>query len=539
MPYYTQEENILAAAYMRLSREDSKLGESNSITNQRLMIKDYIESHEMTFVDEFVDDGYTGTNFERPGFKALMEACQQGRVNCILVKDLSRLGRNATEVGRYISETFPTMGIRFIAINDNYDSNDTEFAILDMSTPFKNLMNELYSRDMSRKVRAAFEVCRQNGDYIGGLPPYGYRKDPADKHHLMIDEECAPVVRLIYDLKISGLSTSAICDHLNLTGVEPPRQRLERLYGKEMQGSQETPAVWLQASVSRILSNEIYTGTMVSAKRARPNYKIRKLKANDKALWCRVEGTHEPIISKEIFDYVQDNSSRAQPALLTGLVRPLTGFLRCPDCGMLMLHFGSQNSKNEYYNCSSFVRKEGCSSHNLNLKRIEGAVLGAIRMEIEYLIRARDKLKASGVTSYRGETLAKLDAEIEEVLKEERRFMNLKTHLYEDKVNGIVSAEEYKDLEQHFSESLREVEEKIAALQEKRNAICNEQMNIIPWIDSIVQFRGIEKLDRRVVVMMLDFVYVHKNKSIDVHFRYQDEIKDLMTATIQRVEESA
>ena len=538
MPYFTQEENILAAAYMRLSREDSKLGESNSITNQRMMLTDYITSHEMTLVDEFVDDGYTGTNFARPGFKALMDACEQGNVNCILVKDLSRLGRNATEVGRYITEIFPRMGIRFIAINDNYDSNDTEFAILDMTTPFKNLMNELYSKDLSRKIRATYDIARQNGDYMGGHPPYGYLRDPADKHHLIVDPECAPVIRHIFDMKISGLSNSVIADTLNMMNVESPKHHMVRLYGLNYTEDEES-GVWLSSSITRILANELYTGTMVSAKRGRPNYKIRKLKGNAKEMWCRVENKHEPIVSREIFNYAQDVCSRSQASTITGEVRPLTGFLRCPDCGMLMIHQGSPNSANEYINCSSYVRKEGCCSHNLNLKRIESAVLGAIRVQIEYLVRARDRLKAEGVTSYRGDTIQKLDAEIEKVLKEEKRFMNLKTHLYEDKVNGIVSADEYKELDRHFTESLTAVEGRIAQLQAERERVSTEQMNIIPWIESIMQFRGLEKLSRRAVIMMVDYVYIHKNKTVDVHFRYQDEIRDLMTATIQRVEVTA
>ena len=536
MPYYTQEENILAAVYMRLSREDSTLGESNSITNQRMMLTDYVTSHGMTLVDEFVDDGFTGLNFNRPGFKALIEACEQQKVNCVLVKDLSRLGRNATEVGRYITEIFPRMGIRFIAVNDNYDSNDTEFAILDMTTPFKNLMNELYSKDLSRKIRASFEIARKNGDFMTGHPPYGYLRDPEDKHHLVIDPECAPVIKLIFDMKISGHNNSSIAANLNMMNVESPKQHMIRLYG--LNYTEDDSSVWLPSSITRILANELYTGTMVSAKRCRPNYKIRKLKKNDKALWCRVENRHEPIVSKEIFNYVQDVCSRSQASTITGEVRPLTGFLRCPDCGMLMVHHGSPNSANEYCNCSSYLRKEGCCSHNMNLKRIESAVLGAIRVEIEYLVRARDKLRSQGVTSYRGETLRKLDADIAEILNEERRYMNLKTHLYEDKVNGIVTVDEYKELDRHFTESLTAVESRIAEMQEERNRVSSEQMNIIPWIDSIMQFRGTEELTRKAVIMMIDYVYIHKNKTVDVHFRYQDEINDLMTITIQNVEKN-
>ena len=536
MPYYTQEENILAAVYMRLSREDSTLGESNSITNQRMMLTDYVTSHGMTLIDEFVDDGFTGLNFNRPGFKALIEACEQQKVNCVLVKDLSRLGRNATEVGRYITEIFPRMGIRFIAVNDNYDSNDTEFAILDMTTPFKNLMNELYSKDLSRKIRASFEIARKNGDFMTGHPPYGYLRDPEDKHHLVIDPECAPVIKLIFDMKISGHNNSSIAANLNMMNVESPKQHMIRLYG--LNYTEDDSSVWLPSSITRILANELYTGTMVSAKRCRPNYKIRKLKKNDKALWCRVENRHEPIVSKEIFNYVQDVCSRSQASTITGEVRPLTGFLRCPDCGMLMVHHGSPNSANEYCNCSSYLRKEGCCSHNMNLKRIESAVLGAIRVEIEYLVRARDKLRSQGVTSYRGETLRKLDADIAEILNEERRYMNLKTHLYEDKVNGIVTVDEYKELDRHFTESLTAVESRIAEMQEERNRVSSEQMNIIPWIDSIMQFRGTEELTRKAVIMMIDYVYIHKNKTVDVHFRYQDEINDLMTITIQNVEKN-
>ena len=534
MPYFTQEEVIKVGAYMRLSREDEGANkESNSIATQRALITDYVNSHDMTLVDEYVDDGYTGTNFNRPGFKALLEDCKTQKVNCVIVKDLSRFGRNATEVGRHLLETFPRMGVRFIAITDDHDSNNDPFTLLDIGITFKNLINEWYSADISRKVRAAFEVMRNKGDFLCGIPPYGYMKDPNDRHHLIIDESRAPVIRLIFDLKMAGYGNDAIARFLTAKEIETPGQRLNREAGIGRVVDED--AEWLPTSVVNILQNETYTGTMVSAKRGRPNYKISKLKSNDKVIWTRVEGKHEAIISKEIFNYVQDLFTRSQSSMVTGKVRPLTGFVRCPDCGMLMIHFGSPNSRYEYFNCSSHIRHEGCFSHNITQKKLEGAVLGAIRMQIEYLVRARAAFEESGESSYREDSIKRIEAEIDEQVRQEKRLMDMKAGLYRGVSKGNLPPEQFKHMEAHYSGLQKNVEEKIRELQEERNRIFREQMNILPWIDSIMKFRNLKELTRESVIMLVDFIYIHKDRTVDVHFRYHDEITDLLSTTMKRV----
>ena len=277
--YKEKNKDIRAAAYLRLSIEDGDKAESNSIGNQRELIRDFAaERPGLHLVEEYADDGYTGTNFERPGFKRMMEDIKSGKINCIIVKDLSRLGRNYIEMGKYLEQIFPMMGIRFIAINDNYDNANSESSDSDsIVVPFKNLLNDSYCRDISIKVRSQLDMKRRKGEFIGGYAIYGYCKDKRNKNRLVVDEYAADIVRSIYRRKLEGMSAQAIAEQLNSENVLAPSE-YKRLCGLNYHSGFKagTHAKWQAIQVLRILKNEVYTGTMVQGRRQKINYKIKK-----------------------------------------------------------------------------------------------------------------------------------------------------------------------------------------------------------------------------------------------------------------------
>lgn len=298
----------MAADYTRLSKEDGDKEESDSINNQKALIQHYAESHpELRLVKHYSDDGYTGVNFNRPGFQEMLEGIKNGQINCIVVKDLSRFGRNYIEVGRYIERIFPALGIRFIAINDNYDSLYNNSSSDQLLLPFKNLINDAYSRDISVKVRSNLDVKRRQGDFVSPSVPYGYKRLETDKNKLAIDEPAANIVRLIFAKRIEGQSNQQIAALLNQMKVPTPiRYKQESgSHAKTAFQVYSTPK-WYGTTVRRILENEIYTGTMVQGKTYRPNYKIRKPVARPQKDWFRKEGTHEAIISRNDFDLVHN-----------------------------------------------------------------------------------------------------------------------------------------------------------------------------------------------------------------------------------------
>ena len=305
--FFQGNEKYNCATYLRLSRSDGDQQESNSIKNQRALLNDYMGKHpELHKFDEYVDDGYSGTNFERPDFKRMMQDIEKRNVNCIIVKDLSRFGRNYIETGRYLERIFPFMGVRFIAINDHYDSaeeNDDKGRIL---IPFNNLINDTYCRDISLRVRSHLDVKRKEGQFIGSFAGYGYRKDPKDKNHLIIDEYAAGIVQEIFKSKLNGMSSQRIASHLNELGVLPPNEY------KRANGFNYTCGFqaglnqkWTVVSVNRILKNESYTGTLIQGKRRKINYKVKKSHDVGSENWIRVEDAHDAIISKGEFQQVQ------------------------------------------------------------------------------------------------------------------------------------------------------------------------------------------------------------------------------------------
>lgn len=336
---FVSKENYKACIYARLSKDDDDKPESDSIGNQKALIRDFLKNHpEIRVVSEQVDDGYSGVNFERPGFKAMMEDIRAGKVDCVIVRDLSRFGRNYIEAGNYIERVFPFIEVRFIAINDSYDSidqNQSDSLII----PFKNLINDAYCKDISVKIRMQLDIKRKKGEFIGAFAVYDYLKDSEDHNKLIVDTFASEVVRAIFRWKLEGMSQGDIAERLNVQGVLCPMEYKLSL-GMKVQTNfrANRKAVWSWSSVSRILTNEIYTGVLIQGKVSTPNYKVKKFMEKDESEWIRVEQSHEAIIDEDTFWVMQEllkKDIRRGPD--RGKVYPLSSYLVCDDCGQNMI----------------------------------------------------------------------------------------------------------------------------------------------------------------------------------------------------------
>lgn len=521
------------AVYLRLSREDGDKTESDSIANQRLLIENYLsDKPSLQFFREYVDDGYTGSNFERPGFIKMMEDVKRQKVNCIIVKDLSRFGRNYIEVGRYIEKKFPAMGIRFIAINDQYDnakeSGDAEQIIV----PFKNLINDAYCRDISIKVRSQLDVKRKNGKFIGSFAAYGYLKDPKDKNHLIVDEYAAEIVQLIFNLKLDGFSALAIAEELNKMGILPPME-YKRMLGYNYNSGFRTSTTpsWGAKSVIRILENELYTGVMVQGKNQKINYKVKKSRAVSSEQWIRVQDTHEAIIPRTYFDRVQEImrlDTRTAPSEKN--VYPLSGLVRCGDCEQNMVRRSTAKKNKVYYylHCSSYRNGEGCTSHIISEEKLMCAVITFVKTQLALLLEADKILQHITELPKEQYGVKALNTQIGELNREIERYCDLKERLYQDMVAEVIDKEEYAEYNQRFSLKMEETKKAKTALEEKRERLLSTDIHLRPWMEEFKRISTLETLGRKEMVMLINRVLVFSKDRIEIHLNFEDEIYEFI-----------
>ena len=521
------------AAYMRLSREDGDKIESDSIKNQRELIHDYVEKHpEFHLVDEYVDDGYSGTNYERPSFLRLMEEIKGKRINCIIVKDLSRLGRNYIETGRYLEKIFPLLGIRFVSVLDHYDSVSEESEEDHIILPFKNLINDAYCRDISAKIRSQLDVKRKLGKFIGSFATYGYKKDPQDKNKLIIDAYAANVVKMIFDMKIEGWNSQRIAEKLNDMGILPPAE-YKRSCGLNYDCGYRTGrnSKWEVESVKRILINEIYTGTMVQGLNRKISYRIKQSRIVPKENWIRVENTHMPIISRKTFDEVQrimQFDTRTAPAHKELYL--FSGLIFCGQCGQSMVRrrVSQSGKKYSYFHCSTYKSGGGCTSHLFGTERIEQLVLNAIKNQICLLIQAEEVLKQIDRIPEEQLYIKTLSQQLEEVEKSIERYRNLKTQAYTDMLDEIISKEEYNEINGTFSDKLEKYKKQKEELLATKVRLLKNGIHLKPWLEEFKKYKNINRLERSVVVLLIERIIVHSKEEIEIRFNYQDEMNEMI-----------
>ena len=384
------------ALYLRLSREDGDKTESDSIANQRTLLEAYAADYpELCIVDEFVDDGYSGSNFERPAFQRLFRELEQGTVNCILVKDLSRFGRNYIEVGRYLERIFPVMRVRLIAVTDNYDSQSAWKTSDSIMVPMRNLLNDAYCRDISVKIKSQLAVKRKRGDFVGSFATYGYQKDPSNHTKLFVDELAAETVQDIFRGKISGMNNQSIADRLNAKKVPSPAARKLQSGAKlslHFRKSDEPP--WSAKAVDRILHNEVYIGKLVQGKTRRLDYRSKKKMNVPMRDWVIVDNTHEAIIDKETFEIVQKIRSGKRRPTKMGDMPMFSGLLYCADCGSKMTFHRQMAQSAEKHNfvCSNYRHNsKSCTMHYIRNVVVEQIVLENLKEVIRYVSDYEDE----------------------------------------------------------------------------------------------------------------------------------------------------
>ena len=522
------------AIYLRLSQDDEKYdkdfkAESNSISNQRLQIQDYIDKNEeMELAGEYVDDGYSGINFERPAFKEMMEDVITGSINCIVVKDLSRFGRDYIDSGRYLQRVFPSLDIRFIALNDNYDSFTASETEKNLVIPFKNFINDNYCRDTSAKVRSVCKVKRKQGQFISNYAPYGYEKDEENKHKIVIDKEVEYVVRKIFSMKLEGYSSYSIAKHLNDNGIPSPMEH-KKAKGIRYKTGFSTKAVakWDTPAVNRILTNEVYIGTLQQGKREKINYKLDKVVSKDKSDWIEIEDNHEAIIDPHDFEIVQKLLKCDIKAKTVGEKADLfSGLLFCKDCNAQMTKKVDKRGKTPtvYYICSSYNKGQDCSRHSIKQEELQRTVLEMIRHYIQYLGEyesVSEKIKEMEV-SY--ELFQKIDKRQEYTKKSKAKFELLKSSLYQDLKEGIIAEEEFYDMREFYTNRIVESELILEKQSKEITRLYKKSLNNQNFLADIKKYQNIGTLERGLLVRLVDKIYVLEDKKIEIQFNYDETI---------------
>ncbi|MCI9136351.1 MAG: recombinase family protein [Lachnospiraceae bacterium] len=507
------------AEYIRLSREDGDKAESDSIGNQRKLIGEYLREKEgFVLYDIYIDDGFTGTNFNRPSFQRMIEDIETGKVNCVIVKDLSRFGRDYIDTGKYLERYFPEHGVRFISITDSIDSFQQAY---DMLLPIKNIFNEQYARDISRKVHASMETKQRAGEFIGSFASYGYRKSPTDKNKLILDLYAAGVVRRIFKLYLEGYGKIRIAAILNEEGIVCPSE-YKKINGENYKNGNRlnSTSYWTYSTINRILRNELYIGNMVQGRKRQSMRGKPKVKAQEE--WIVVEGTHEPVIDKETWNKTQDLLKRRTRTLdLNRNQSIFAGFLKCADCGRSLVKKSGKETVRYY--CGTYVRsgRQYCTPHAISHEALEQVILE----DLEKILEGADKIKIADAVKQSCQTFIE-----EGSSEEERRRWNLelikvrklKKMVYEDYRGGLLSQEEFRIYQQDYREKenlLTRQIESVEKLQEKHGRKIKEY----PWMRHLLETGTFKELDRNIVTEMIQEIKVYEGNRIKIAYQFEKE----------------
>lgn len=526
MKNLTENRIYRAALYVRLSKEDGDKEESDSIVNQKDLIRSFLaDKQDIRICAECVDDGYSGADFDRPDFKRMIREIEAGRIDCVVVKDLSRFGRNFVEAGRYIDQIFPALGIRFIAVNDNYDSINGRTSSDKILIPFKNLINDAYCRDISIKVRSQLEIKRKKGDFIGSFAVYGYLKDPSDRHKLIVDDYAAAVVRDIFRWKLEGASQQRIADRLNGRGELSPME-YKRFCGLQYRsGFQVSPkSKWTAVAIGRVLRNEFYIGTLVQGRRTTPNHKVKKTIQKPREEWIRVEDSHPAIIEKEDFLAVERllmQDTRVAPKEEN--VYLLSGLVFCGDCKQNMVRNSvCRNGKTYvYYMCGNNRTNKACSSHRISEAALEQAVYLSLKGHIANILNVERILRYIETLPVHQEEVQKTDAQLIKKQEEIARYSRLKTTLYESLSDGLIDKAEYLELKAGYDIKIADAQAASEKLKEELEGLLQNRTGSSLWIEQFKKYRNLTELTRHIAVTLIDRIMVFEDCRIDIRFRYQ------------------
>lgn len=534
------DQTFKVAIYLRLSKEDDDLScssgaksESNSISNQRKLIYDFMKLHpELELYDEYKDDGKSGSNFDRAEFQRMMKDIEAGKVNCVVVKDQSRFGRDYIDVGKYKEKIFPKLGVRFITINEGYDSLSATSSD-DLAFTINSFVYDFYIRDISTKIRTNLTAKKQNGEYAGAFVVYGYVKDSNDKSKLVVDQFAADVVRDIFRWKIEGLSPQNIAVRLNELGIPSPAE-YKKLSGSNYKTSFQTSskAVWSHVSVRRILKNEIYLGVMIQGKRTTPNYKTKTVVTKAESEWLRVEGTHEAIISVRDFELVQELLKDDTHCRAGDVTVPVyAGRIYCGDCGATAVRktVSYAGKRYVYYVCNANKHdKTVCSRHSIREDILGQVIYQTLRHQIDLLLDVDKALRQFENLSWEKHKLKQLDASIEIQEEVVRKNNTLRLGIYEDLRAGLLDRSEYESLKKELAERIAEATAAIEKLNKEKREILDGVSKQQSWIEQFRQYENVTELTRPMVIHLIERINIFEDSNIEIVFRHRNQIEEIL-----------
>jgi len=522
-----------AALYMRISKDDESIGESASITTQRKMLRAYAMENKFIVYDEYVDDGISGTTFDRPDFKRMIQDIENNRVTMVITKDLSRLGRDYILAGQYTEIYFPSKKVRYIAINDGYDSDSPYTDI----APFKNVINEMYARDTSKKIRSAFVTRMQDGAFIGAFAPYGYKKDPNDKHRLLIDTPAAEVVRGIFSMAAEGRLPIHIARELNGRNVPTPAmQRCEKNKHLDLENYSRRKE-WTSGTITKMLRNVVYLGHMAQGKTTKISFKSHITVSNPRDDWFMVENTHEPLISHETFEMATRRCKQRTCEKLGRFNNVFSGVAKCADCGRNMSTVGSRK-KNSPANlaCGGYklYGSGECSNHFIDYNILYDIVLSAISEQMQFTNEERQEILCDLRRETRkGQNASVKKKELGQLKMRNRELDSIIEKLYEDNAQGVITAERMKKLIARYEAEASEITERVRVMEQQSQAADECSKPSLDLLQKLLdEYTAVTKLTPDLLYKLIDHIEIGqgyfektsygqvKHQTVKINFRF-------------------
>lgn len=532
-----------AAVYLRLSKEDGDVNsgglkeESNSITGQKRLIHDFLKDKENIRVyKEYVDDGYTGSDFLRPSFQEMIRDMEAGKVNLIIVKDLSRFGREYIEAGRYLQKIFPAAGVRFIAVTDHYDSLSAGRTEKNIVIPVKNFVNDAYSADLSVKIKSHLESKRRNGEYTGAYVSYGFIKDSTDHNRIMVDPVAGENVKRIFRWKFDGMSNSGIAEKLNALGIPAPADYKRSLGIRYRSGFQKSlMSKWSPVAVSRILSNPLCKGLVVQGKKERINHKIKKMAVRPEAEQSRFMQEDLALIGEKQFDIMQKllkKDTRTNPGQEGAYL--LSGMLFCPDCGRQMIRrkIAYKGKQTYFYICKTYNVEKSCTRHSIKEQDLVALVTEAVKGQVRMAADAEEILKAAEAALERMQTVSLTDSCLEELEEELKENAAMLSGLYTDRMEGILSEEEYEEMKVFYSGRCEELKGQIGERRKWVKKAGEAAGKARQWLSGFKEIGNMFSciggdIRRSLICFLFDKIWVYEEKRVEFSFLYQDKLAEV------------
>lgn len=533
------------ALYVRLSVEDSGKKDKDSIETQKSLLMQYMaDQSELKMHKIYCDNGRTGTNFERPAFQELMDDIRKGKVNCIVVKDLSRFGRNFAETGQYIEQIFPFLGVRFISVNDRFDSFD-DSSKAGLMVALKNLVNAAYSRDLSKKVRSQKSVQRKKGVYIGSFAPYGYMKDPDKKGHLVIDEETAPVIRKIFEWRATGDSYKTIAGKLNEAKIPSP---MKHMYRKGIVKKEKfNKTIWTSNVVYPLLSKKVYLGHMEQGKTKVTSCGSKTFQKVPEEQWVIVENTHESIISEELFYEVQQYNAENKVAQHPQGTKHwpdkiLKGLMTCGHCGsnLIVIRQSSQNRDKVSYRVECKTRsisgKTACVPNSITEKAVLKAVASVLKKHMEVAIELDSFLEQLKASSQFAQQITEREVLKRSLTKDLLKVSTYRMSLYQDLKQGLLSQEDYEEFIKEYDVKKKRLKKEQKAIESEEKQAASVKTITSKWMDKFEAFKEEEKITREMAEIFIDNIVLYQGKRMEIHLKCEDEFRQVKQYINQQLE---